>query len=243
MSRVDAVDAAAAIRVVVNADDLGLSERTNDGIFLAHERGIVTSASVMVRPAAVEDALQRARAYPQLGLGLHVDLGEWAYLAGQWQTVYECADLDDLSSITAEVERQVARFCQLAGRPPTHLDSHQHVHREEPARTAVVECGRRLGVPVRHATANITYCGDFYAQTPKGLSYPEFISAAALAKILRGLGPGTYEVACHPGLDDALPTMYCQERQLEVTALVDPEVRRAVDERSIQLITFAQVAP
>src|SRR5437764_14850027 len=75
--------------LIVNADDFGRSPATNDGIIRGHEHGIVTSASLMVRwPAAVE-AARYARRHPGLSLGLHVDLGEWAYLDGQWVLVYE----------------------------------------------------------------------------------------------------------------------------------------------------------
>ena len=38
--------------LIVNADDLGLTEAVNAGIFIAWERGIVTSASLMVRQGA-----------------------------------------------------------------------------------------------------------------------------------------------------------------------------------------------
>src|SRR5206468_2930594 len=58
--------------VVVNADDLGLSPGVNRGIIEAHERGIVTSASLMVRWPAAAEAAAYARSRPQLGVGLHL---------------------------------------------------------------------------------------------------------------------------------------------------------------------------
>lgn len=61
-------------QLVVNADDLGLSVRVNDGIFDAHERGILTSASVFRNRAATVDAIRRSRTDPTLGIGAHLTL-------------------------------------------------------------------------------------------------------------------------------------------------------------------------
>ena len=60
--------------LIVNADDFGRSESINGGIVQAHERGIVTSASIMVRWQAARDAAAYAREHGKLGLGLHLDL-------------------------------------------------------------------------------------------------------------------------------------------------------------------------
>src|SRR5436190_23980393 len=62
--------------VIVNADDFGQSAGINRGIIEAHERGIVTSASLMVRWPAAPAAAAYACAHRGLSVGLHVDLGE-----------------------------------------------------------------------------------------------------------------------------------------------------------------------
>src|SRR5688572_21693060 len=63
-------------RVVINADDFGLHEAVNEGIVLAHQQGIVTSASLMACGSAFEDAILRRKACPDLGLGIHLTLVE-----------------------------------------------------------------------------------------------------------------------------------------------------------------------
>jgi len=63
--------------LIVNADDFGLSDGVNRGIVEAHERGIVTSASLMVWHDAARAAAAYARGRPQLDVGVHLDLGEW----------------------------------------------------------------------------------------------------------------------------------------------------------------------
>ncbi len=71
-----------ARRLIVNADDFGHSAAVNAGVVEAHERGLVTSASLMVRRPAAAAAAAYARSRPELGLGLHVELGEWVYADG-----------------------------------------------------------------------------------------------------------------------------------------------------------------
>lgn len=58
---------------IVNADDFGSSQGVNQGIIDAHEKGIVTSTSLMVNTPATEAAVKLAREHPGLSLGLHVN--------------------------------------------------------------------------------------------------------------------------------------------------------------------------
>src|ERR1700674_3524344 len=60
--------------LVVNADDLGLTVGVNDGIFVAHDQGILTSASVFANAPATINAVHRASARPSLGIGIHLAL-------------------------------------------------------------------------------------------------------------------------------------------------------------------------
>jgi chitin disaccharide deacetylase len=227
-------------RLIVNADDFGLSSGVNAGIIEAHEHGIVTSTSVMVRWPAAAEIVHHSRKHPRLSVGLHVDLGEWIYRDGEWGPLYEVVPVNDPSAVAAEVARQLAQFCSLMGRSPTHIDSHQHSHREEPLRTIVLDIGSALGVPVRDFTPGVRYFGGFYGQGDHGSPWPEGITAEALLRIVRDLPPGTTELGCHPGLDDSLETMYCRERRQEVAALCDPRVREAIGE-DIKLISFSDV--
>ena len=85
--------------LIVNADDFGMSAGINRGIAEAHERGIVTSTSLMVRWPAAKDAAVYARARPALGVGLHLDLGEWMYRDGQWFALYRVVAEDDAAAV------------------------------------------------------------------------------------------------------------------------------------------------
>jgi predicted glycoside hydrolase/deacetylase ChbG (UPF0249 family) len=228
--------------IVVNADDYGRTEGVNRGIVEAHERGIVTSASLMVRWPAAREAAAYVRDVGRLGLGLHVDLGEWVFRGGRWQPVYEVVPLDDSDAVAAEVGRQLAAFRELIGCEPDHLDSHQHVHREEPACGIFAGHGRELGMPVRHLTEGVRYCGDFFGQTGEGEPLAGALSVGALVDIISALPEGITELACHPGYARGLDSAYREEREREIAALCDPRVRQAVAAGQVELRTFGELA-
>jgi predicted glycoside hydrolase/deacetylase ChbG (UPF0249 family) len=225
------------INLIVNADDFGRSPGVNRGVAVTHEDGIVTSASLMVRRPAAEDAAAYALRHPRLSLGLHVDLGEWVYRDERWDAV------DKVSGPAApEIQRQLDRFRELVGRDPTHLDSHQHVHREPVVGLVLEHIASDLGVPLRGGNTEVRYCGDFYGQTSKGEPLHGSISVKALLDVLEALPEGVTELGCHPGVGTDHDLPYGKERSMEVNALCDPRVRAAVAARGIQLCSYADIA-
>jgi predicted glycoside hydrolase/deacetylase ChbG (UPF0249 family) len=228
-------------RLIVNADDFGRSPAINRGVAEGHERGIVTSASLMVRWPAALEAAAYARAHPGLGVGLHFDLAEWRF-AGEWEPVYQVLADEDPVTVGAEFDRQLDEFRKLMGRPPSHLDSHQHVHRDEPARSVLLAAGLALGVPVRELSPGITYRGDFYGQSGRGDPYPEGITVDALLALIESVPPGVTELGCHPAAEPELESSYSVERPRELAALCDPRVAALVAAERIELCSFAPLA-
>jgi predicted glycoside hydrolase/deacetylase ChbG (UPF0249 family) len=224
--------------LIVNADDFGQSAGVNSGIIQAHERGIVSSASLMVRWPAAAAAATYGRAHPHLSVGLHLDLGEWACRGGNWLRLYEVVPMDDAAGVRQEVARQLSAFRRLMGRDPTHLDSHQHAHRDEPVRSIMEAVAEELGVPLRDCSNEVRYDGSFYGQNDQGLSYPEGISVQGLIALLLSLPPGATELGCHPAEGEDLDTMYSKERATEVNTLCDPRVRAALCAQGIELRSF-----
>lgn len=227
--------------VIVNADDFGLSCGINRGIVDAHRHGIVTSTSLMVyRPGALE-AARLAQEFPSLDVGLHVDLGEWLYREGEWIEAHQVVQLDDEAAVHREILEQVETFHQLMGRKPSHLDSHQHVHRRGHARRAMAQIGRSLRAPVRHLHPLIRYVGDFHGQTGRGKPLHQSITVEALLAVLEGLAPGINELACHPGYVEDLTSDYLHERELELETLCHREIRVSVRAHDLVLGTFDAV--
>jgi predicted glycoside hydrolase/deacetylase ChbG (UPF0249 family) len=225
--------------LVVNADDLGLSDGVNAGIMRAHAHGVVTTASLMVHGPAAERAVAAAADHPRLALGLHVDLAEWVCEHGRWRARYQRVDAGDADAVRAELEDQLDRFRALTGRDPSHLDSHQHVHRDEPVRSIMGVRARELGVPLRHH-GRARYCGAFYGQGHDGAALPEAITAAALVALVDALPPGVTELCCHPAAAAPAGTGYGAERLRELAALCDPAVRAAIATGGVRVGTFAE---
>lgn len=153
-------------RLIVNADDFGLSPGVNAGIIDAHMAGIVTSTSLMVNSphaaAAISDAAEHA---PRLGIGLHLTLTSGRPIAdpaaipallgpdGRFRSrddyLRALPDIPE-QQIETELRAQAAAFAALAGRPPDHLDSHHHAtYRHQSAFRAMARLARELDVPVR----------------------------------------------------------------------------------------------
>ena len=228
--------------LIVNADDFGQTEAINAGIIEAYTHGIVTSASLMVRHPASAHAAELARSHPRLSVGLHFDLGEWACKGDDWHQVYSITDEDDPTTVAAEVAAQLEAFELLTGHPPTHIDSHQHIHRAGPTSKLLAEAARRLGVPLRGASG-IAYRGDFYGQTAKGRPMPTMITVDALVEFLKTLPLGWIELGCHPGLPDPdMTSMYTQERPIELATLCSPQVREVIAQNAITLCSFRDAA-
>jgi predicted glycoside hydrolase/deacetylase ChbG (UPF0249 family) len=151
--------------LVVNADDLGLTAGVNDGIFDAHDAGILTSASLIANAPATADAIRRVRTHPSLGIGVHLMLvdGTPVLPPGDVPTLiadderfrpswkpFIAACLERRVSLV-EVERELTAQIERvrrAGIEPTHLDSHKHVHAYPPVFAIVARLAARFGIPV-----------------------------------------------------------------------------------------------
>jgi predicted glycoside hydrolase/deacetylase ChbG (UPF0249 family) len=211
--------------LIVTGDDFGASHGINQGIVEAHERGVLTSASLMADGPAAADAVARARANPALSVGLHLEL-----------------DSSDPGRAAGQCERQLARFLELTGASPTHVDSHHDLHRDPRVLPYVLALARSAGVPVRgHST--VRHVGKFYGQWG-GATHAEQIGVDGFVRVLAAeLGPDVTELSCHPGYVDAgFRSSYHAEREIELRTLCDPRVRRAIHERGITLIGFREVS-
>ncbi|HWP32507.1 MAG TPA: ChbG/HpnK family deacetylase [Solirubrobacterales bacterium] len=221
------------------ADDLGLSSGINAGIAEAHERGIVTSASLMMRQSGAEDGADLARRHPELAIGLHLDLGQRDYETATPAAAGDRLRLDDRAAVEAECRAQLDAFRDLLGRDPTHLDSHQHVHLVEPLAAAAARLAAELGIPLR-AASRIRYEGRFYGRSEEGEPRPERITAECLVELIGSLSPGWTELGCHPGRAAEGLSSYGAEREREIEALCDARVRAAIEEGGVRLRSFAQ---
>jgi predicted glycoside hydrolase/deacetylase ChbG (UPF0249 family) len=134
-----------APRLILNADDFGLTPGVNRAIAELHVRGVLTSATLMATGAAFEDAVRIAQANPKLGVGCHVVLTDGIPVSPPHTIPTLCPNgrtfrpnlIDfvrdvlcgriEADDIQSEAAAQIRRI-QEAGIYPTHLDTHKHTH-------------------------------------------------------------------------------------------------------------------
>lgn len=243
--------------LIVNADDLGRTAGINAGIFGAHARGVVTSATLMVGFEAAREAAAELARYPGLGVGLHVTLTGATPLSppervpslvdarGRFPAKPEGHGVLDPAEVRAEVEAQLARFRSLTGRWPTHLDSHHHSHRLPVVREVLIELAREHGLPVRNTSpevgARLRTAGVATTDAFNERFFGPEATLEVWLEIIAGLAPGCTELMCHPAeLDDELRASsgYVDERERELAVLTHPEARRALVARGVRLAHF-----
>lgn len=149
--------------LIVTADDFGLSHAVNEGIERAYRDGILTSASLMVAGHAAEDAVRRARAMPDLAVGLHLVVIEGSAMLppAQIPALLDSAGrfpADQLGlglrysfnpavrrQLAAEIRAQFAAFA-ATGLALDHADAHKHMHLHPVVGRMMIAIGREFGL-------------------------------------------------------------------------------------------------
>ena len=149
--------------LIVTADDFGLAEPVNEAVEIAHTKGVLTCASLMVAGHAVADAVKRARRLPTLRVGLHVVLVEGRPVLppgvvpdlvtrdGRFRTDMARAGVDMFfkarvrRQLLAEVSAQFEAYA-ATGLPLDHATAHKHFHLHPTIAGAIIEVGRRFGL-------------------------------------------------------------------------------------------------
>jgi len=132
-------------KLIVNADDFGLTEKVNQAIIKGHQQGIITSTSLLANGIAFDSAVALAKQFTSLGVGVHINLTEGVPLsaplglqglvnpAGSFRLkpvpLARCLLSGAIkpSSLEVEMRAQIERLL-AAGIRPTHVDSHKHIH-------------------------------------------------------------------------------------------------------------------
>ncbi len=152
------------IRLIVNADDFGLTAGVNRAVLELHREGGLTSTTLMARSAAADQAIEFSRAAPSLGVGCHVVLvdGEPALPAAEIPTLIDrktgslrysltgflmrlFSGRIRISEIEAEAAAQIA-LLKNRGLRLTHIDTHKHTHMFPPVLRAVLRAARAAGI-------------------------------------------------------------------------------------------------
>ena len=152
-------------RLIVNADDFGLTAGVNRAILSLNQSGVLTSTTLMATAKATAEAASRAANAPKLGVGCHVVLvdGTPILAARDLPTLVDPATgrfrptlgkfVRDLflgrihaHEIEAEAEAQIAHL-QSLGIVLTHIDSHKHTHLFPTVLKPLLNAAKRCKIP------------------------------------------------------------------------------------------------
>lgn len=191
-------------RVIINADDFGLSAEENQTIISAFERNLISSATLMATMPGFVEACALARQHRLQGkIGLHFNLTYGRPLSQPIQAERRlCSPAGEFDlqvrqhqlwlprrtrlAIEEELRSQWQR-CLEHGLHPSHIDSHQHVHNIWPIGEVVARFARRQGVPLRLAR-----------NLGRNLTLPKRLFKQLLNRRLRQLGHASADHVCTP---------------------------------------------
>ena len=221
-------------QLIVNADDFGMTQANTIGILVGHSQGIITSTTCMMNMPYAEFALEQAKKFPQLGVGVHLVLtvgrplveGAQSY-TDQNGDFIRPKDYPDgkphanQDELYREWKAQIEKFIEIAGHKPTHIDSHHHV-------------------PIRQREQVL----DTYPYIPVyDQMYNDDANYQYFTHVLSSYH-GPLEFMCHPAyLDQRLYDMssYNLPRMKELELLTSPEVKTFIQENHIKLINFSDL--
>ena len=150
-------------RLIISADDFGLSESVNEAVEHAHRDGMLGAASLMVAAPAAADAVRRARRLPSLRVGLHLVVIEGSAVLpparspdlidshGQFPSAQFRLGVDYFfqpgvrRQLAAEIRAQFAAFA-ATGLPLDHANAHKHMHLHPTVGRLLIRIGRDFGL-------------------------------------------------------------------------------------------------
>jgi chitin disaccharide deacetylase len=251
--------------VILNCDDLGSSHAANLAALEAVERGVATSATLMV---PCPWALEGARLFAGKDVGVHLTLTA-EYPGYRWRSLTGAASLHDdegflphtaaevwanarLDDIREECRAQIDQALDW-GVDVTHLDSHMGVNQLEPrCYELYLELASEYRLPLRMAGKAVDGMLGFPMRAPadaRRIVYPDDFTfqwkastAEALKQHVPAMAPGVTEFLIHPVLDGPELRGYdldaAQVRVDDHACAMDPEIAALFEAEKIELISF-----
>jgi len=243
------------MKLIINADDFGLTNGVTYGIYDAIKYGVATSTTMMVNTPGTGLAARLVKSDVQLKVGLHLNLSIGKPLTGCKSLVDDYGyfikpailksdERYDEEEVFGEFAAQYRKFVELTGIEPTHIDSHLYVHQIFPkAERQAKRLCEKIGVPLRQFDTKF-YRGVHFEDRFK---HKECESIAEMKEKLKRLivensGREVVELMVHPGyLDREILEMssYNYSRTVEGAVLKDSEIIEFVRKNTGGLISFA----
>lgn len=247
------------MKLIINADDFGISKAINLGIIEGFKNGVVTSTSLMCNMESAKHAVNLAKENPKLGVGIHLVLTAGRPISQDVKTLVDengqFLKYDqliknkniDINDIEKEFRCQFNKFFSF-GIMPTHIDTHHHIHSTDKVFNIVYKLAKEYALPVRYIetigkekykdikTTSI-FINNFYDYS--------MINSETLKKLCEdNLNIESLEVMCHPGyidFDIINSSSYVNQRAVELNTLIQKDVIEFINDRNINLVTYRDI--
>lgn len=233
------------MRIIVNGDDLGYTMGINEGMVIAAERGILRSTTAIMNGAYIKEGVEMMKKHPEIGVGLHLNLtlgmpltkcpsltnpGTGLFYAGRTEV---WTHDPDYSEIQNEWNAQMEAFKEAFGKLPDHIDSHHSVHDATPEAFEISSfLAKKYNLPMRRYNS-FRYVPDMFAKNK-----PE-----DLIEILKKYNGQDIEIMAHNAIVDLdlyRWSSYCFPRVQELDILCRDEVKKYIEENSIEITNYSE---
>jgi len=271
--------------LIMNSDDFGITDGVNRGIIEAHHNGILSSTCTMSNMPSAEAGIQLAQSTaPKLGVGLHLTLSFGApvsapdrvpslvfgdgQFAQDYQQLMEKLPIYTDEDLETEMQAQFDHFVELAGRVPTHIDSHHRAAYVHPASFEVMcrlcaehdlpmrrpawldDEGSYAGLPTDADGTLVDQLRMIYKKygsprcpdrTGDTFHFGLGSRVELFQSVVSDVKDGYTEIVCHVGYADGLQEAYNVQREDELEAVTHADLMALVQSKGIKLITFADL--
>ncbi len=239
-------------KLIVNADDFGLSEAVNYGIISAYKNGIVTSTTIMAGMPFFDHAVELLNENRGLGCGVHMTLSLNKPVFNYHKTIVDengnfykritnelVEEKFDLDEVYEEFCAQINKVIN-SGVKVDHLDSHHHVHTLSSLKPVIEKIVKKYNLPIRGGFESeidydniIPMTESFYNKNVTDDYFEKFINELKNHDVI--------DVMCHPAfIDEQLvnSTSYAMQRMKEYSILTSKKVKEFLRENNIELTNY-----
>ncbi len=247
-------------KVIINADDFGLTKGCNNGIIKGMTEGIITSTTIMMNMPESKHAIELAKAYGIKDIGIHLTLTcgaplsepmqvpslvntEGKFYSRRWELFPKIKKEDAEKELRNQIETFLSYGIQCS-----HFDSHHHVHMYEEISEVVLNLAKEYNVALRQPSEHLKKrINEMKIPTTDCFSMEFYGEKATLTKIKSIIGcidDETIEIMTHPAYpDDELfkISSYNSYRQNELDVLMSKNIKNWLDENDIELVGFLEL--
>ncbi|QUM80013.1 carbohydrate deacetylase [Moritella sp. 5] len=253
------------MKLIVNIDDLGLTEKVNESVVACFKVGVVQSTTLMMNQPATEHAIELIKQGLVPNVGLHLTLTSGKPILAP-RLVPDLVDSDgDFLKQDKVLASEVLSFDQAysefkaqydkainAGIKITHIDSHHFAAVFPPYKKAFIAFANDTGIPVRRVDHVVSGCEGLTVPTTEGFSarfYADGVTLERLQALILEFSAkipnGTLELMSHTTLegDKLLPTLsrYADKRVDEFNILTSQALKDWLEVHKIECIGFDSI--